>query len=103
MIRLTSSLCGPDHAAMDQFPAREHGSALAQAALMTARWAEGQRLHARLTALAAKPSEPRKAAPHARVPPSHSPTANRPTGPRTGTRRDAGGGRPWHPTPDHSI
>jgi hypothetical protein len=74
---------------------------------MTARWAEVQRLHARLTALAAQPPEPRQAAHHARVPPSPSPQATRPTGPRTGTRRDAsggraGGGRPWPPTPDHS-
>jgi transposase len=74
---------------------------------MTARWAAVQRLHARLTALAAQPPEPRQAAHHARVPPSPSPQATRPTGPRTGTRRDArggraGGGRPWPPTPDHS-
>lgn len=75
---------------------------------MTALGAEVQRLNARLTALEAKPPAPRKEAHHARVPPAHSPKANRPPGPRTGTRRAAsvgraGGGRRLPPNPDQII
>jgi transposase len=75
---------------------------------MTALWAEVQHLQARLTALEVKPPEPRKDAHHASVPPSHSPKANRPPGPRTGTRREASvgradGGRPLPPNPDQVI
>src|SRR5207342_959712 len=56
----------------------------------------------------AKPHEPRKDAHNSSVPPSHTPTANLPAAPRTGTRRAAsvgraGGGRPLHPDPDHVI
>jgi transposase len=93
---------------MDKLPELEHLSELEKDALITALWAEVQRLNARLTALEAKPPEPRKDAHNSSVPPSHSPKANRPTGPRTGTRRDAsvgraGGGRPLHPNPDQII
>lgn len=75
---------------------------------MTALWAEVQRLNARLSGLAAKPHEPRKDAHHSSVPPSHTPKANLPAAPRTGTRRAArvgraGGGRPLPPDPDHVI
>jgi transposase len=52
--------------------------------------------------------EPRKEALHSRVPPSHTPKANLPTGPRTSTRREAsggcaGGGRPLHPDPEPGV
>ena len=75
---------------------------------MTALRAEVQHLKARLTALEVKPPKPRKDAHQSSVLPSHSPKATRPTGPRTGTQRDAsggraGGGRPLHPNPDHII
>src|SRR5262247_1378832 len=77
-------------------------------ALIAALWAEVQRLQARLAALEAKPPEPRKDAHNSSVPPSHSPKANRPTGLRTGTRREAsvgraGGGRQLHPNPDQIL
>jgi transposase len=78
---------------MDTLPERERFSAPEQDALMTARWAEVQPLKARLTAREAQPPEPRQDAHHARVPPSHSPKANRPPGPRTGTPRAASVGR----------
>jgi transposase len=63
---------------------------------------------ARLAAREAKAQEPCKDAHHSRVPASHIPKANRPPGPRTGTRREArggraGGGRPLHPAPDHVL
>ena len=53
-------------------------------------------------------SEPEKDAHNSSVPPSHNPKANCPTGPRTGTRREAsvgraGGGRSLHPNPDQLI
>jgi transposase len=93
---------------MHKRPARERLSELEKDTLITALWAEVQRLKARLAALEAKPPEPRKDAHHSSVPPSHSPKANRPTGPRTGTRREAsvgraGGGRLLHPNPDHIL
>jgi transposase len=67
-----------------------------------------QRLNARLAALEAKPHEPRKDAHNSSVPPSQTPKANLPPGPRTGTRREAsvgraGGGRPLHSDPDQVI
>jgi transposase len=93
---------------MDKLPELERLSEPEKDALMTALWAEVQPLKARLTAREAKPPEPRKDAHHLSVPPSHSPKANRPTGPRTGTPRAAsvgraGGGRPLHPNPDQII
>jgi hypothetical protein len=93
---------------MDTLPDLEHLSEPEKDALITALWAEVQRLKARLTALKAKPPEPRKDAHNSSVPPSHSPKVNRPIGPRTGTRREAsvgraGGGRPLHPNPDQII
>jgi transposase len=93
---------------MDKLPELERFSEPEKDALMTALWAEVQHLKARLTAREAKPPEPRKDAHHASVPPSHSPKANRPPGPRTGTPRAAsvgraGGGRPLHPNPDQII
>ena len=94
--------------AMDQRPELERLSEPEKDALITALWAEVQRLKARLAGLEAKPPEPRKDAHNSSVPPSHSPKANCPTGPRTGTRREAsvgraGGGRPLHPNPDQII
>lgn len=93
---------------MDKLPELERLSELEKDALISALWAEVQRLKARLTALEAKPPEPRKDAHHSSVSPSHSPKANCLTGPRKGTRREAsvgraGGGRPLHPNPDQSI
>jgi len=93
---------------MDKLPEVERLSASEKDALITALWAEVQRLKARLSVLEAKPHEPRKDAHHSRVPPSHTPKANLPAAPRTGTRREAsvgraGGGRPLHPDPDQVI
>jgi transposase len=93
---------------MDMPPELERLSELEKDALITALWAEVQRLKARVAALEAKPAEPRKDAHNSSVPPSHSPEANRPTPPRMGSRREAsvgraGGGRPLHPNPDHII
>jgi transposase len=93
---------------MDKLPELERLSEPEKDALMTALWAEVQHLKARLTAREAKPPEPRKDAHHSSVPPSHSPKANRPPGPRTGTQRAAsvgraGGGRPLHPNPAQII
>jgi transposase len=75
---------------------------------MVTLWAEVQRLKARLAALEATRHEPRQDAHHSRVPPSHTPQANRSSGTRTGTRRAAsvgraGGGRSRHPHPDQVI
>ena len=67
---------------MDTRPELARLSESEKDALIAALWAEVQRLQARLAALEAKPPEPRKDAHHSRVPPSHSPKANRPTGPR---------------------
>jgi transposase len=93
---------------MDKRPELERVSEPEKDALIIALWAEMQRLKARLVALEAQLPKPRKDAHHPSVPPSHSPKANRPTAPRTGTRRDAsvgraGGGRPLHPNPDQVI
>ena len=93
---------------MDQLAARGRLSEPEKDALMAALWGEVQLLKARLAALEAKGQEPRKDAHHSSVPPSHTPKANRPTGPRAGTRREArvgrtGGGRPLHPDPDSVI
>ena len=93
---------------MAKLPEVERLSASEKDALMAARWAEVQRLNARRSVLEAKPHEPRKEAHHSSVPPSHTPTATLPAAPRTGTRREAsggraGGGRPLHPDPDHVI
>ena len=87
---------------MDKRPELERLSASARDALMTAWWAEVQRLKARLATLEAKPHEPGKDAHYSRVPPSQTPQPNLPTGPRTRPRREAsvgraGGGRPLHP------
>jgi transposase len=93
---------------MDKRPERERVSEPEKDALIAALWAEVQRLTARLAALETKAPAPRQDAHHSRVPPSHTPKANRPTGPRAGTRREAsvgraGGGRPLHPEPDQVI
>ena len=93
---------------MAKLPELERLSEPEKDALITALWAEVQHLKARLTAREAKLPEPRKDAHNSSVPPSHSPKANRPTGPRTGTPRAAsvgraGGGRPLHPNPDQII
>jgi transposase len=93
---------------MDQLSELARFSEPEKDALMTALWAEVQHRKARLTALEAKPPEPRKDAHHSSVPPSPSPKANRPPGLRTGTQRAArvgraGGGRPLHPNPDQII
>jgi transposase len=93
---------------MDKLPEVERLSASEKDALITALWVEVQRLKARLSVLEAKPHEPRKDAHNSSVPPSHTPKANLPAAPRTGTRREAsvgraGGGRPLHPDPDQVI
>lgn len=93
---------------MDKLPELDRFSESEKDALITALWAEVQRLKARLAALEAKPHEPRKDAHHSSVPPSQTPKANLPTGPRTRIRREAsvgraGGGRTLHPDPDQVI
>jgi transposase len=93
---------------MDKLPELEQLSEPEKDALIAALWAEVQRLNARLAALEAKPHEPRKDAHNSSVPPSQTPKANLPIGPRTGTRREAsvgraGGGRPLHSDPDQVI
>ena len=93
---------------MDKLPELERLSASEKDALIAALWAEVQRLKARLSVLEATPHEPRKDAPNSSIPPSHTPKANLPAAPRTGTRRAAsvgraGGGRPLHPDPDQVI
>jgi transposase len=93
---------------MDQLPDLARLSELEKDALIVALWAEVQLLKARLAALEAKAQEPRKDAHNSSVPPSHTPKANLPPGPRTGTRREAsvgraGGGRPLHPAPDQVL
>lgn len=93
---------------MDKLPNLEHLSESEKDALITALWAEVQRLKARLAALEGKPQEPRKDAHNSSVPPSHSPKANLRATPRMGTRREAsvgraGGGRPLHPDPDQVL
>jgi transposase len=93
---------------MDKLPELERLSESGKDALITALWAEVQRLKARLATLEAKPHEPGKDAHNASVPPSQTPKPNLPTGPRTRTRREAsvgraGGGRPLHPGPDQVI
>ena len=93
---------------MDKLPELERLSESEKDALITALWAEVQRLKAQLAALEAKPHEPRKDAHNSSVPPSQTPKPNLPSGPRTRTRREAsvgraGGGRPLHPDPDQVI
>jgi transposase len=93
---------------MDKLPKLEYLSESEKDALITALWAEVQRLKTRLAALEGKPQEPGKDAHNSSVPPSRTPKANLPTSPRTGTRREAsvgraGGGRPLHPDPDQVI
>jgi transposase len=93
---------------MDKLPELEQLSEPEKDALMAALWAEVQRLKARLAALEAKQREPRKDAHNSSGSPSQTPKANLPTGPRTGTRREAsvgraGGGRPLHTDPDQAI
>ena len=93
---------------MDQLPDLARLSELEKDALIVALWAEVQLLKARLAALEAKAQEPRKDAHNSSVPPSHTPKANLPPGPRTGTRREAsvgraGGGRPLHQAPDQVL
>jgi len=93
---------------MDKLPDLERLSEPEKDALITALWAEVQLLKARLAALEAKAQEPRKDAHNSSVPPSHTPKANLPPGPRTGTRREAsvgraGGGRPLHLAPDQVL
>jgi transposase len=92
---------------MDKRPDRERFSEPEQDALIAALWAEVQLLKARLAALEAKAQEPRQDAHTSSVPPAQTPKANLRPGLRTGTRREAsvgrtGGGRPLHPTPDHT-
>jgi transposase len=93
---------------MDQLPELERLSEPEKDALITALWAEVQRLNARLAALEAKAQAPRKNAHNSSVPPSQTPKPNRALGPRTETRREAsvgraGGGRPLHQAPDQVI
>jgi transposase len=93
---------------MDKLPELERLSEPEKDALIAALWAEVQRLTARLAALETKAPEPRKDAHNSSVPPSQTPKANLPTGPRAGTRCEAsvgraGGGRPLHPEPDQVI
>ena len=93
---------------MDTIPDLDRLSELEKDALIVALWAEVQLLKARLAALEAKAQEPCKDAHNSSVPPSHTPKANLPPGPRTGTRREAsvgraGGGRPLHPAPDQVL
>src|SRR2546430_2511473 len=93
---------------MDKLPELARLSESEKDAPRRAWGAEVRRVSARLAALEAKPPAPRKDAHNSSVPPSHSPKANRPTGPRTGMRREAsvgraGGGRRLHPDPDQII
>jgi transposase len=93
---------------MDKLPELERLSEPEKDALITALWAEVQLLKARLAALEAKAQAPRKDAHNSSVPPSRTPKANLPPGPRVGPRREAsvgrvGGGRPLHPEPDQVI
>jgi transposase len=93
---------------MDKLPELDHLSESEKDALITALWAEVQRLKARLAALESQPHEPRKDAHNSSVPPSQTAKPNLPTGPRTRTRREAsvgraGGGRALHPDPDQVI
>jgi transposase len=93
---------------MDTLPDLAPLSDQEKEALIAALWTEVPRLRASLTAVEAKRQEPVKDAPHSSVPPSQTRPANRPTSPRTGTRREAsvgraGGGRLLHPDPDQVI
>jgi transposase len=93
---------------MDKLPELERLSESEKDALITALWAEVQRLKARLATLEAKPHAPCKDAHNSSVPPSQTPKPNLPPAPRTRTRREArvgraGGGRPLHPDPDQVI
>ncbi|MBI3329765.1 MAG: hypothetical protein HYZ81_24045, partial [Nitrospinae bacterium] len=63
---------------MDKRPELERVSEPEKDARIIALWVEVQRLKARLAALEGKLHEPRKDAHHSRVPPSHTPKANRP-------------------------
>jgi transposase len=94
--------------AMDKLPELARLSEPEKDALMAALWAELQRLKAQLAALEAKSHEPRKDAHNSSVPPSQTPKADLPSGPRTKPRREArvgraGGGRPLHPDPDQVV
>jgi transposase len=93
---------------MDKLPDLERLSEPEQEALIAALWAEVPLLKGRLAAREANAQEPRKDAHHSSVPPSQTPQANLPPGPRTGTRREAsggraGGGRPLHSAPDQVL
>jgi transposase len=93
---------------MDKLPELARLSEPEKDALIVALWAEVQRLKAQLAALEAKSHEPRKDAHNSSVPPSQTPKANLPSGPRTKPRREAsvgraGGGRPLHPNPDQVV
>jgi transposase len=93
---------------MDKLPELARFSEPEKDALIAALWAEVQRLKAQLAALAATSHEPRKDAHNSSVPPSQTPKANLPLGPRTKPRREArvgraGGGRPLHPDPDQVV
>jgi transposase len=79
-----------------------------QEALMAALWAAVPRLQAQLAARDGQAHEPRQDTHHSRVPPSQTPKAHLPSGPRTKPRREAsvgrtGGGRPLHPDPDPVV
>jgi transposase len=93
---------------MDKLPERTHVSELEKDALIASLWAEVQLLKTRPAALEAKTQEPHTDAYNSSIPPSRTPKANLPTGPRAETRREAsvgraGGGRPLHPDPDQVI
>jgi transposase len=75
---------------------------------MVALWAAVPRLQARVAKREAKLQAPVKDARNSSVPPSHTRHATTPTRPPQGMRRAAsvgraGGGRPWHPDPDHGL
>jgi transposase len=94
--------------AMDKLPELARLSGPEKDALLTALWAEVQRLKAQLAVLEAKSHEPRKDAHNSSVPPSQTLKGHLPSGPWTKPRREAsvgraGGGRPLHPDPDQVI
>jgi hypothetical protein len=93
---------------MESFPDLAQCSEHEKEARIVALWAEVHRLRARLAAFEAKQPEPVTDAHNSRVPPARTHQTNGPPGLRTGTHREAsggraGGGRPRHPDPDPVI
>jgi transposase len=93
---------------MDKLPTLDRLAEQEKDALISALWAEVQRLQTRVTELEAKLQEPVKDAQNSSVPPSQTRKANIPPRPPKGTRREAsvgraGGGRPLHPNPDQVM